>query len=117
MGQFDSSKEEWARQNRDRAEFLLIYCREILPDQKWHGWSQTNTWSERARRAAEYRQITAATRRILIDNDGVECVLDKYGGADHLLVVIDRAGQIAFKQRKGSIGAWPVGVREIISAD
>src|SRR5438445_10190175 len=107
MGQLDSSKEQWARENRERAEFLLIYCRETLPENKLHGgWSQTRTWSERAQRAAEYGKATKALRRILVDKDGDDCVRDKFGGVDHLLVVIDRAGRIAFKQRKGNFGVF-----------
>jgi hypothetical protein len=102
MGQLDS-REKWAQKNRDRADCLLIYCREALPDRKWP-WTpprpQTCTWLERAERAAEFRKATKTARRILIDNVGDESVLDKFGGMDHLLVVIDRHGRISYKQRK-----------------
>jgi hypothetical protein len=102
MGQLDS-REAWAQKNRDKADCLLIYCREALPDKKWP-WTpprpQTRTWLERAERAAEFRKATKTARRILIDHDGEESVLGKFGGMDHLLVVIDRHGRIAYKERK-----------------
>jgi hypothetical protein len=103
MGQFDSKSEKLAAKYRDRAEFLVIYCREALPDKA--SWlparPQTHTWRERAERAAEFRAASKTSRRILVDQDGDDCVLDKFAGIDHLFVVIDRSGRVSFKRRKG----------------
>jgi hypothetical protein len=103
VGQFDSKSEKLAAKYRDRAEFVLIYCRETLPDTA--SWlparSQTHTWSERAERAAEFGAASQTSRRILVDQDGDDCVLDKFAGIDHLFVVIDRSGRVSFKKRKG----------------
>jgi hypothetical protein len=111
-----------ARKYHGRVEFYIVYCREAHPGRPFGSlafstdappsFEQTWTWQERAERAALFCERRQSARTALVDEDGDDCVFDKYGASDGQLIVIDAAGRVALKQSKADAAALEDFLRE-----
>lgn len=94
-----------ARDYLGKAQFWFVYSNEEHPG---HGESRTSNYGtfcalpqvrdygDRRERARHFQHTVDTTRRILVDEDGADCVAARYGFRGHRMVVVDAQGRVSW---------------------
>jgi hypothetical protein len=101
-----SALDEMAQQFEGQAQFVFIYGNEAHPGEglrcsmsygTFHMLPQVRDRSDRLEHARLFQQENHVNRSILIDEDGPDSAVARYGGLPHGVVVVDVEGRLCWK--------------------